>query len=152
MRIEVITIFPEMIEAYVSRSIIGKACERGDLDIRAHDLRQFTEDRHRSTDDTPYGGGPGMVMTVEPLSKAIESVTSDGIPTRIIHLTPQGRPFDQAKAEEIAGLDERLLLICGRYEGIDERVVDKYAPEEISIGDYVLTGGELPALVIIDAV
>lgn len=150
-KIDVITIFPEMIEPYLDCSIIGKARERGIVSIRTHNLRDYTHDRHRTTDDTPYGGGPGMLMKVEPIASAFEAILSDGIPSRNILVTPQGRPFDQSMAEELSRDDRRLIILCGRYEGIDERIVDYYIDDEISVGDYVLTGGELPALVIIDA-
>ncbi len=150
-QIDVITIFPEMLTPYLDTSIIGKARERGLVSVNAHDLRDYTVDKHRTTDDTPYGGGPGMVMKIEPIAKAFETILSDGIPTRSILVTPQGKPFDQKMAEEFSGEPRRLLILCGRYEGVDERVVDQYIDDEVSVGDYVLTGGELPALVIIDA-
>jgi tRNA (guanine37-N1)-methyltransferase len=151
MRIEVITIFPEIVGTYVESSIIGKAVERGSLDIRVHNLRDHAPDRHRTTDDSPYGGGPGMVMKAEPISSAFEAILKDGVPSRNILVTPQGVPFTQAMAEELSREERRLIFLCGRYEGVDERVVDRYIDDEISLGDYVLTGGELPALVIIDA-
>ena len=151
MVVDVITIFPEMFEGPMSVSIIGSARERGLLELRTHDPRDHTCDRHRTTDDYPYGGGPGMVMKPEPLVAAINAARTAGpgsAPVAI--LTPSGRPFDQQQAHELSGLD-RLILVCGRYEGIDERVF-AYADMTISIGDYVLTGGELPAMVVIDAV
>ncbi len=150
-QIDIVTIFPEMLEPYLASSIIGRARERGHVAVNVHNLRDHTSDRHRTTDDTPYGGGPGMVMKVEPIQRAFDSILSDGIPTRSILVTPQGKPFDQAKAEEFAADPRRLLILCGRYEGVDERVVEHCIDEEVSVGDYVLTGGELPALVIIDA-
>ncbi len=150
-QIDVITIFPEILPPYLDASIIGKARERGLVSVNIHNLRDYTDDKHRTTDDSPYGGGPGMVMKIEPIAKAFESILSDGIPTRSILVTPQGRPFDQKMAEEFSGGHRRLLILCGRYEGVDERVVEKYIDDEVSVGDYVLTGGELPALVIIDA-
>jgi len=149
--VDVITIFPEMFAGPMSTSIVGSARERGLLELRLHDLRDYTSDRHRTTDDYPYGGGPGMVMKPEPLVAAIQSARDlepDGAPVAI--LTPSGRPFDQAQARTLGALD-RLILVCGRYEGIDERVF-AHADMTISIGDYVLTGGELPAMVVIDAV
>jgi tRNA (guanine37-N1)-methyltransferase len=151
MNIEIITIFPEMVEPYLDQSIIGKARQKGLLNARVHNLRDFTEDKHRTTDDTPYGGGPGMVMKVEPIAKAFDAILSDGIPTRSVLVSPQGKPFNQSMAEEFASDTRRLLILCGRYEGVDERIVDHYIDDEVSLGDYVLTGGELPALVIIDA-
>ena len=150
-QIDIVTIFPEICEPYLASSIIGKARERGHLAINVHNLRDYTEDKHRTTDDTPYGGGPGMVMKVEPIQRAFDSILSDGIPTRSILVTPQGKPFDQSMAEEFSADPRRLLILCGRYEGVDERVVERCIDEEVSAGDYVLTGGELPALVIIDA-
>ncbi len=150
-KIDVLTIFPEMLTTYLDTSIIGRARQSGIVSINVHNLRDHTEDRHRTTDDTPYGGGPGMVMKVEPIQRAFESILSDGIPTRSILVTPQGKPFDQKMAEELSGEQRRLIILCGRYEGVDERVVHRYIDDEVSVGDYVLTGGELPALVIIDA-
>ena len=150
-QIDVITIFPEILPPYLDTSIIGRARERGLVSVNIHNLRDYTDDKHRTTDDTPYGGGPGMVMKIEPIAKAFESILSDGIPTRSILVTPQGKPFDQKMAEEFSGEHRRLLILCGRYEGVDQRVVDQYIDDEVSVGDYVLTGGELPALVIIDA-
>jgi tRNA (guanine37-N1)-methyltransferase len=151
-RFDVVTIFPSIIEAYIGESILKRAVLNGRLDVKAHDLRDYTTDRHRTVDDTPYGGGAGMVMKVEPMHKAISSICSDGIERRRILLSPQGRTYNQAIAEELAAEKRRLLLVCGRYEGIDERVRDLLVDEEISVGDYVLTGGELAALVIIDSV
>lgn len=150
-QIDIVTIFPEMLEPYLASSIIGRARERGHVAVNVHNLRDYTEDKHRTTDDTPYGGGPGMVMKVEPIARAFDSILSDGIPTRSVLVTPQGKPFDQAMAEEFSSDPRRLLILCGRYEGVDERVVESRIDEEVSVGDYVLTGGELPALVIIDA-
>jgi tRNA (guanine37-N1)-methyltransferase len=149
--VDVITIFPEMFPGPMSSSIIGIARERGIVDLRVHDLRDWAHDRHRTTDDYPYGGGPGMVMKPEPIGEAIDAVTalSDSRPV-VVFLTPAGRPFDQELAQELAGHD-RLLFVCGRYEGIDERAVAA-ADLELSIGDYVLTGGELAAMVVVDAV
>jgi tRNA (guanine37-N1)-methyltransferase len=139
-------------QAYVSASILGKAQQGGQVRIELHNLRDHTSDRHRTTDDVPYGGGGGMIMKPEPVFKAVESVLGEqqeGTP--VILLTPQGRVFDQNIAAQLSGM-ERIALICGRYEGIDERIREHLATDEISIGDYVLTGGELPAMVIIDAV
>ncbi len=151
MRVDVITIFPEMFEAPMSTSMIGLARERSVLDLRMHDLRDYAHDRHRTTDDYPYGGGPGMVMKPEPLFEAIETVT-EMAPERpyLVFLSPGGRPFTQELAHELAE-HERLLLVCGRYEGFDQRALD-LADLELSIGDFVVTGGELPAMIVIDAV
>ncbi len=152
MRVDVLTIFPEMLQSPLEHSILKRAREAGYLDVRCTDIRQFTTDRHRQVDDCPYGGGPGMVMKPEPLFAAVEALSAEPPPpSRIILFTPLGRTFDQAMAHELAR-EERLLFLCGRYEGIDERVHRHLVTDEISIGDYVLTGGELAALVVIDAV
>lgn len=151
MIIDVITIFPAMFEDPMSASIVGLARERGLLEMRFHDLRDWAHDRHRTTDDYPYGGGPGMVMKPEPLFEAVEAVQAlEDEPARVVFFTPAGLPFTQEKAAELSH-DERLLFVCGRYEGFDERVL-ALADLELSIGDYVLTGGELPAMVVTDAV
>jgi tRNA (guanine37-N1)-methyltransferase len=152
VRFDVVTIFPSIIGAYAGESILKRAVLKGLLDVKAYDLRAYTTDRHNSVDDTPYGGGAGMVMKVEPMYNAISSICLDGVERRRILLSPQGRTYNQALAEELAGEKRRLLLVCGRYEGIDERVRETLIDEEISVGDYVMTGGELAALVIIDSV
>ena len=150
MRIDILTIFPEMFQSPFDASIIKRAQEKGLIDIHAHNLRDWAADKHSTTDDTPYGGGGGMIMKPEPLFAAVEAIKADeDFP--IILLTPQGRTFTQTVAEELARR-ERLLFICGRYEGLDERVRQHLATDEISIGDYVLSGGELAAMVITDAV
>jgi tRNA (guanine37-N1)-methyltransferase len=152
MKFDIITIFPSMIEAGLGEGVVSRGVERGMLDIAVHDLRGWTTDRHRTVDDVPYGGGPGMVMKAEPLMRAVEHVrTTRGAPDSIVLLSPQGRTFTQAEAGRLAGFGH-IVLLCGRYEGLDERVRDTVATEEISIGDYVLSGGELAALVIVDAV
>ena len=152
MSIDVITIFPAMVEAGLAEGVVGRARASGLVDIRVRDLRDHTEDRHRSVDDAPYGGGPGMVMMAPPLFRAVEAIEAErGKASAVVLMSPQGARFDQAAAERLSGL-ERLILICGRYEGIDERVSAGLVTEELSIGDYVLSGGELPALVVIDAV
>lgn len=150
MIIDVITIFPDMIRAALGHSIIRRAQEAGLIQINVHDLRDWATDKHRSTDDTPYGGGAGMVMVPGPLFAAVESL---GLPpeARVILTTPQGETLTQAKAQQLAEMP-RLVFLCGHYEGFDERVREHLATDELSIGDYVLTGGELPALVAIDAV
>jgi len=141
-----------MIEGALAEGILARAIQRELLTVRARDLREFTEDRHRSVDDVPYGGGPGMVLKPEPLFRAVEAIARDtGAPQAIVLVSPQGRPFCQDEAARLAGL-ERVVILCGRYEGIDDRVRENLATEELSIGDYVLSGGELPALVIVDAV
>ena len=151
MHFDVFTIFPEVIQPYLETSILQRARQSGLLTVHLHNIRDWTTDRHHTTDDTPYGGGGGMVMKPEPIFDAVEGVL--GIPPAcpVILLTPQGRLFTQRVAEELAG-NPHLALLSGRYEGIDERVRQHLASDEISIGDFVLTGGELPALMVIDAV
>jgi len=151
MIVDVVTIFPEMFESVLSASVLGNARDEGLIEVRLHDLRDWTHDRHRSTDDAPYGGGPGMVMKPEPIFDSVEAVSAATSPAPfVVFFTPAGRPLDQQLVLELAE-KERLLLVCGRYEGFDERVLT-LADMEVSIGDYVLTGGELPAMVLIDAV
>jgi tRNA (guanine37-N1)-methyltransferase len=149
MRIDVFTIFPGILEGPVRESLLGKAIDEGLLDVRVHDLRGWSEDRRRVVDDTAYGGGPGMVMKPEPFFAAVESLDPDR--GRVLLLSPAGRRLDQAFVRDLAG-EEHLTLLCGRYEGVDERVVEGLPAEEVSIGDYVLAGGEVPALVVIEAV
>jgi tRNA (guanine37-N1)-methyltransferase len=154
VRIDVVTIFPGLFEPFRSTSLLGAACESGRVDLRVHDLRDWTRDRHRTVDDAPYGGGPGMVMKPEPLVEAIEALAGpkgDTRSARVLLLSPQGRPFDQARAEALSH-EPHLVLVCGRYEGVDQRAIELAVDEEVSIGDYVLAGGELPALVVIEAV
>lgn len=143
------TIFPGIFEGPVRESLLGRAIGEGLLDVRVHDLREWSEDRHRTVDDTAYGGGPGMVMKPEPFFAAVESLDPDR--GRALLLSPAGRRLDQAFVRELAE-EEHLTLLCGRYEGVDERVVEGLPAEEVSIGDYVLAGGEVPALVLIEAV
>jgi tRNA (guanine37-N1)-methyltransferase len=149
VRIDVFTIFPRIFEAPLRESLLGRAIGEGLLDIRVHDLREWSGDRHRVVDDTAYGGGPGMVMKPEPFFAAVESLDPDR--GRALLLSPAGRRLDQAFVRELAG-EKHLALLCGRYEGVDERVVEGLPAEEVSIGDYVLAGGEVPALVVIEAV
>ena len=152
MRIDIVTIFPEMVRAPLETSIVARARQAGIVEIVVHDLRDWTEDRHRSVDDAPYGGGAGMVMRPEPLFRCVEQLRAEAAPPgRAVLLTPQGRPLSHDLARELSGM-ERLILLCGRYEGVDERVRSHLADDEISIGDYVLGGGELPALVLVEAV
>ena len=153
MRFDVLTIFPRMVEAPLSDGIVQRAREAGIVEIRVHDLREHTEDKHRSVDDAPFGGGPGMVMKAEPILRAFEAIWPEGRGDRgaVVLLTPRGRRFDQATARRYAGL-ERLLLLCGRYEGIDQRFIERHVDIELSLGDFVLSGGELPALVLLDTV
>jgi tRNA (guanine37-N1)-methyltransferase len=151
MQFDVVTIFPAMIEQALAAGIVGRAIARGTLDVKVHDLRDFTTDRHRVVDDVPYGGGPGMVLKPEPLFGALDRIEADrGRPLAVVLTSPQGVRFTHAEAERLSRVD-RLVLLCGRYEGVDDRVRARVT-EEISIGDYVLSGGELPALVILDAV
>jgi tRNA (guanine37-N1)-methyltransferase len=152
LTVDIVTIFPRMVEAPVSDGIVRRAVEAGLARIAVHDLRGFTDDRHRTVDDAPFGGGPGMVMKAEPFFRAVEAVLPPGAgpQTAVVLLSPRGRPFDQQTAARYAGL-ERLVLLCGRYEGIDERVREELATEEVSLGDFVLTGGEVAALAVVEA-
>jgi tRNA (guanine37-N1)-methyltransferase len=151
MKFDILTLFPGMFDGPFGESIIRRAVERSLIDIRLHAIRDYAFDKHKTTDDSPYGGGAGMVMKPEPLAACIEKVTADRPAARIILTTPQGRPFDQQLAAELAR-EEELLIICGRYEGVDERVRELFVDDEISLGDFVLTGGEMAAMVIVDAV
>ncbi len=152
LRIDVLTIFPALFDAFLETAFVGVARSQRAAEIRVHDLREWARDRHRSVDDTPYGGGPGMVMTPEPLVPAIESLAGPKGPDRaghVVALSPQGRTLTQARLAELAS-GPPLLLVCGRYEGIDQRVLEIAVDEEISLGDFVLSGGELPAMVLIE--
>lgn len=153
MRIDVLTIFPEMFQGPLTESIIKRARENGILEINLYDIRDYTTDKHHITDDYPYGGGVGMVMKPDPIAAALDTVLPplerEGVP--VVMMSPQGKVFSQEMAKELAGKD-RLVLLSGHYEGVDERVMEEFITQEISIGDYVLTGGELPAMVVIDAV
>ena len=159
MQFEVFTLLPEVFPPYLESSILQRARQRGLIDVRVHNIRDYTHDRHHTTDDTPYGGGGGMVMKPGPVFEAIESVLGQNadllrdqpLPIPVILLTPQGRVFNQRLAEDLSRY-ERIALLCGRYEGVDERIREHLVTDEISVGDYVLTGGELPAMLIIDAV
>lgn len=151
MKFDVFTLFPEVIQPYLESSILLRARENNLLTVHLHNIRDWTCDRHHVTDDAPYGGGGGMVMKVEPIFTAVESVLGSPPVCPVIYLSPQGRPFTTAIARELA-TQPHLALICGRYEGVDERVIEHLVSDQISIGDYVLTGGELPAMVVIDAV
>jgi tRNA (guanine37-N1)-methyltransferase len=151
MTFDIVTIFPAMIEQPLAAGIVGRAIDRGALDVRVRDLRDFTTDRHRVVDDEPYGGGPGMVLKPEPIFRALDVIEAErGTPLTVIMTSPQGKRFTQVDAERLSGR-EHIVLLCGRYEGFDDRVRERVS-EELSIGDYVLTGGELAALVILDAV
>lgn len=149
MRIDVLTLFPDMFTPVCSQSIVGRANEKKLLDIRLTNIRDYSLDKHKRTDDTPFGGGAGMVMTADPIFRALKSVEAQG--QRILYMSPRGRMLDQQMIEELAEL-ERLVILCGHYEGVDQRVLDHWQMEEVSIGDYILTGGELPAMVLIDSV
>lgn len=150
LRIDIVTIFPGMCRGPLSESIIGRAQDNGQVGIAVHDLRDWTTDRHRQVDDEPYGGGPGMVMKPEPFFAAVRDLREDSPGARVLLMTPQGRPFAQATAQRLAQ-EPHLILLCGHYEGIDQRVIDGLVDEEISIGDYVLTNGALAANVVVDA-
>lgn len=148
MKFDVLTLFPEMFTP-LKESIIGRAMKNGHIDVNITNIRDFSKDKHKKVDDTPYGGGAGMVIRPDVVYDAYNSVKTDG--AKVIYLTPQGKTLDQKKVQELSK-EKHIILLCGHYEGIDERVIDEIAPEEISIGDYVLTGGELPAMVLIDSV
>lgn len=152
MRFDVMTLFPDLIDNIVSTSILGRAMQNGIIDVRTHDIRDYTLNKHRKVDDTPYGGGMGMLMTVQPIVDCYRSFKDDLVgKSRVIYLSPKGQKFTHAKALELSGYDN-LVFLCGHYEGIDARVEEMIIDEQISIGDFVLTGGELPAAMIIDAV
>ncbi len=152
MRIDILTLFPDSVRAVLSESILGRAAAKGILDIRCHQIRDYTENRQKQVDDYPYGGGMGMVMFAQPIADCFRAVCEDiGHRPHLIYLSPQGKTLTQQRAKELAELPE-LCLLCGHYEGVDERVLEALVDEQISIGDYVLTGGELPALVLTDCV
>ena len=150
MRIDILTLFPEMVDSALRESIIGRGRDAGLLDIRCHHIRDYSPDKRRRTDDYPYGGGQGMVMQCEPLARCLEDVKA-GQPVHTVLMSPAGAPFDQAKARELLA-KEHIILVCGHYEGVDQRFVEACVDEELSIGDFVLTGGELAAMVVTDAV
>jgi tRNA (guanine37-N1)-methyltransferase len=154
LRIDVFTLFPEVIEHYAAASILGRARSAGRLDLRAHDIRRAARDPHHSVDDAPFGGGAGMVLGPEPVFDTVDQVAAspDGLPRPLILLTPSGRRFDQRVADELGQGDHGFSLLCGRYEGIDQRVADHLVDDELSVGDFVLAGGELAALVVVEAV
>jgi len=153
MKYTVLTLFPEITDAFFANSIMAKAIKRGIVEYQAINIRDFAHDKHKTCDDAPYGGGPGMLMLPEPLAKAIEyakNFSQEKKQNRVIYLSPSGRPFNQELARELAG-EQELILICGRYEGIDQRIIDRYVDDEVSVGDYVLSSGEVAALAVIDA-
>ena len=152
MRIDIMTLFPDMCLAYLGESIIGRARAAGKVQIECSDIRDYTLDKHRRVDDTPYGGGMGMIMQAQPIYDCYQDICrKTGTKPHLIYLTPQGKTLTQQRVKALAQLDN-LALLCGHYEGVDERVIEELQPEEISVGDYVLTGGELPALIVADAV
>lgn len=152
MRIDIMTLFPDMCNAVLSESIIGRARQAGKVEINCVDIRNYTLDKHRRVDDKPYGGGMGMIMAPQPIYDCYKAIYKDmGAEPHLIYLTPQGKTLTQQRVKELSKLDN-LVLLCGHYEGIDERVIEELDPEEISVGDYVLTGGELPALILADSV
>jgi tRNA (guanine37-N1)-methyltransferase len=151
MRFDVLTLFPEMFSGYVGQSLLKRAVEAGIVNVRVHNIRDWATGKHRQVDDRPFGGGPGMVLRPEPVVECVEAVQQQAEPGHLVLLTPQGRRLDQRVVEELAA-KKRLALICGRYEGVDQRVIDLLSPDELSIGDYILGGGEVAAMVVIDAV
>lgn len=153
MKIDILTLFPDMVNNALSHSIIGRAADAGIINITSHNIRDYSKDKHRRVDDTPYGGGMGMVMAAPPIYDCYKAVVGEEKPTncKVIYMSPQGNVLTQNKAMELSKLD-RLVILCGHYEGVDERIIEEIVDEEISIGDYVLTGGELPACVLIDCV
>lgn len=152
MRFDVLTLFPEIFTGYLSQSLLNKAIEQGLVDVQLHNIRDWAKDKHRMVDDRPFGGGPGMVMKVEPVVECVEDVQERiGDQGHLIALTPQGKRLDQPTVERLATY-ENLMLLCGRYEGFDQRIIDILKPEELSVGDYILNGGEVAAMVVIDTV
>ena len=155
LRFDVLTLFPDMVAPVLGQSMLKRAQEKGLLDVKVRNLRDFTEDRHKVADDVPYGGGAGMVLKAEPIFRAVDALVSEaqvsGEQIRLLFPSPHGRPFTQEYAQHLAREHRRIVILCGHYEGVDERVRTALSPEEVSVGDYVLTGGELPALVLIDA-
>lgn len=158
MRFDIMTLFPDLVERVLGESIIGRAQESGACVVKAHNIRDYSEDKHRRVDDTPYGGGKGMLMAAPPIYNCYRAVLADQLKDgydgrrHVIYLSPAGRVLTQAVAEELAAKYDNLILLCGHYEGVDRRVVEEIADEEISIGDYVLTGGEIPACILVDCV
>ena len=154
MKFDILTLFPDMVSGILSESIIGRAQKAGLIEVACHNIRDYSENKHRNVDDTPFGGGRGMVMAAPPIAACFDAVLANAPENerrRVIYLSPKGDVLTQAKASPLVSYD-RLVLLCGHYEGVDQRVLDEYVDEEISIGDYVLTGGELPACVLVDAV
>ncbi|GHV24438.1 tRNA (guanine-N(1)-)-methyltransferase [Clostridia bacterium] len=153
LQIDVLTLFPEIIETVFSVSIVGRAAKNGFIEIKTHQIRDFAENKHNRVDDTPYGGGYGMIMMAEPIAKCFEVVCkSRKLRPHFIYMSPKGKRLDQSRAKKIATEYNNIAVLCGRYEGVDERLIDEFVDEQISIGDYVVTGGELPAMVLMDCV
>ena len=154
IRFDIMTLFPDLVRSVLSESIIGRAQEAGILDIRTHDIRDYSTDKHRRVDDTPYGGGMGMLMAAPPICACHDAIIKqlpENIKTKTVYMSPKGKKLTQSMAKELAGYDN-LVILCGHYEGIDERAIEEVVDEEISVGDYVLTGGELPACILVDCV
>lgn len=152
MRIDIITLFPELCESVMNESIIGRAIKKGIIDVKCHQIRDYTYDKHKRVDDTVYGGGKGMLLLAEPLANCFEHICKEiGKRPKLIYMSPQGKVLEQQKVKEFAEC-KNIALLCGHYEGIDERFIDEFVDEQISIGDFVLTGGELPALILADAI
>jgi tRNA (guanine37-N1)-methyltransferase len=151
MRFDILTLFPEIFSGYLGQSLLKRAIDAGLVEVHVHNIRDWAEGKHKQVDDRPFGGGPGMVLMVEPVVKCVEAVQALAQPGQLVLLTPQGRRLKQEVVEELAA-NQRLLLLCGRYEGFDERIIDVLQPLEISIGDFVLNGGEVAAMVVVDAV
>ena len=154
MIFDIMTLFPDLVNTVLGESVIGRAQKSGAVEINCHNIRDFSKDKHRRVDDTPYGGGKGMLMMAPPIYDCYEHITSnhsEELKTRVIYMSPRGQVFNQKKAEELAQYDN-LIIICGHYEGIDQRIIDEIVDEEISVGDFVLTGGEIPACLLVDAV
>ena len=154
MRFDIMTLFPEFVDGILGESIIGRARKSGAIEVHCHNIRDYSKDKHRRVDDTPYGGGKGMLMMAPPIYDCYSSIieqTPEALKRRVVYMSPAGAAFNQKKAEELAGYDQ-LIILCGHYEGVDQRIIDEIVDEEISIGDFVLTGGELPACIVTDSV
>lgn len=153
MKIDILTLFPEMCECFLNTSIIGRALKNGLIDVKCHQIRDFAYDKHKRVDDTPYGGGKGMVMLAEPIYKCFESVCQQrGVRPTLIYMSPKGEVLNQEIVKDFSSNHENIAILCGHYEGVDERIIEEIVDMQISTGDYVLTGGELPALILVDAV